>query len=147
MHFVTGGAFQGKRKWVQQVISSQQKEVVPFWSIGYKEAFPDLKSIPSDHHVIVIEGLEMFIRKSLTEEKDRLVWKERLHPYLLWEKADSSRSLFIIGSEVGLGVVPMNKEDRLYRDVVGWIYQDVAEQADVVVRIWCGIPQKLKGEA
>ena len=49
--------------------------------------------------------------------------------------------------EVGSGVVPMNPDDNAWRERVGRSCNLLAERAEVVVRMVCGIPLVLKGEA
>lgn len=51
----------------------------------------------------------------------------------------------IICDEVGSGVVPMAKEDRIWRERVGRTCCALAERADRVIRVYCGIPTVLKG--
>lgn len=51
----------------------------------------------------------------------------------------------VICDEVGCGVVPMTAEERMWRDEVGRICCLLAEQAEVVVRLCCGLPLALKG--
>ena len=51
----------------------------------------------------------------------------------------------ILCDEVGSGVVPMEKADRLWRERVGRTCCALAERADRVIRVYCGIPTVLKG--
>ncbi|WP_040950377.1 bifunctional adenosylcobinamide kinase/adenosylcobinamide-phosphate guanylyltransferase [Gorillibacterium massiliense] len=52
--------------------------------------------------------------------------------------------LIIISDEVGSGIVPMEAEEREYREKLGRILCKLAEKAVKVERILCGIGQKLK---
>nr|WP_275580280.1 bifunctional adenosylcobinamide kinase/adenosylcobinamide-phosphate guanylyltransferase [Bacillus mesophilus] len=108
---------------------------------------PSVHEIPHKTNTIIIEGMEKLIHNELQEEKKRDHWKRKLQPFVDWEKQNAQRNLIIIGCEIGLGVVPMNKQDRLHRDIVGWVYQDLAKQSENVVRLWCGLPEKIKGGA
>ena len=54
------------------------------------------------------------------------------------------RHLVIISDEVGNGVVPLQKEDRIYRDLVGNLLIEIASKAERVDRIICQIPQQIK---
>ena len=54
------------------------------------------------------------------------------------------RRLVIISDEVGNGVVPLQKEDRVYRDLVGNLLIEIASKAERVDRIICQIPQQIK---
>ena len=49
-------------------------------------------------------------------------------------------------SEVGAGIVPLDREERAWRENVGRLSCELASQADAVVRMVCGIPVVLKGE-
>lgn len=51
----------------------------------------------------------------------------------------------VIATEVGGGVVPMDAGQRHDREQAGRLACLLAERADTVVRVCCGIPQVLKG--
>ena len=51
----------------------------------------------------------------------------------------------IICAEVGCGVVPIETGERLWRERVGSTCTRLAQEADTVVRLVCGIPQYIKG--
>lgn len=57
-------------------------------------------------------------------------------------KADPS--LIIITDEIGSGVVPIEKKEREFRDFTGEIQVQLAEKADEVIRVICGIGMKIK---
>ena len=50
----------------------------------------------------------------------------------------------LICDEIGNGIVPMEAEERIYRERTGRILEQLAAQADEVVRVVCGIGQKIK---
>ena len=50
----------------------------------------------------------------------------------------------VIMNEVGCGIIPAEKEERLYREAVGWCGCILAGRAEKVIRIICGIPIVLK---
>jgi adenosylcobinamide kinase/adenosylcobinamide-phosphate guanylyltransferase len=49
-----------------------------------------------------------------------------------------------ISNEVGLGIVPESPLSRKYRDWLGWLHQQVAQAADLVVLVVAGLPLILK---
>ena len=51
-----------------------------------------------------------------------------------------------VSNEVGMGIVPGDKQTRLYRDLVGRCNQVFAAEADAVVLMVCGIANFIKGE-
>ena len=50
----------------------------------------------------------------------------------------------VICQEVGSGVIPLEKEARQMREYTGRLCTALAEQADRVVRLFCGIPTIIK---
>ena len=52
----------------------------------------------------------------------------------------------VIATEVGGGVVPVDPEERAARETAGRLACLLAQRADAVVRVFCGIPVVLKGE-
>lgn len=54
------------------------------------------------------------------------------------------KELVIIMNEVGSGVVPMDRDERLWREAVGRVSCLYAKRADRVYRLIAGIPQRLK---
>lgn len=53
---------------------------------------------------------------------------------------------FVIANEVGCGVVPMEAEQRRFRERAGRLSCLLAQRADTVIRVCCGLPQVLKGD-
>lgn len=51
----------------------------------------------------------------------------------------------VIASEVGGGVVPAERAEREARERAGRLTCLLAERAETVVRVFCGIPTVLKG--
>lgn len=87
-------------------------------------------SVDDDSPVLV--DLHDFLRSYIRIEEDFV------------DKAQ--KKAIIICSEVGCGVVPMDPEERRWRDLVGRTCALLAARADKVVRLCCGIPQIIKGE-
>lgn len=52
----------------------------------------------------------------------------------------------VVCDEVGCGIVPLDPDDRAWRERVGRLCCDLAAEAEAVVRVVCGIPQVIKGE-
>lgn len=51
----------------------------------------------------------------------------------------------VICNEVGCGLVPISKEEREAREVVGRICIELAKKAEKVIRVTCGIGTIIKG--
>ena len=52
----------------------------------------------------------------------------------------------VIATEVGGGVVPVDPVQRQNREAAGRLACLLAQRADRVIRVICGLPQALKGE-
>ncbi len=52
----------------------------------------------------------------------------------------------VIATEVGGGIVPVDKDERAAREAAGRLACLLAQRAEQVVRVFCGIPTVLKGE-
>lgn len=52
----------------------------------------------------------------------------------------------IFADEIGCGIVPVDKNERAFRDFYGFVCGKTAERAETVVRIICGIEQIIKGD-
>ena len=51
----------------------------------------------------------------------------------------------VVCNEVGSGVIPLERSDREAREQTGRLCNRLAQQADKVVRLVCGIPTVIKG--
>ena len=56
-----------------------------------------------------------------------------------------SQKEVVIATETGCGVIPLDPRERRNREAAGRLSCLLAERAETVVRICCGIPQVLKG--
>ena len=57
-----------------------------------------------------------------------------------------SKKEIVIATEIGGGLVPLDAGERAAREAAGRLACLLAERADTVVRVCCGLPQVLKGE-
>lgn len=57
----------------------------------------------------------------------------------------SKKPLVFVSNEVGMGIVPLYKSARLFRDIQGKTNQILAEACEAVVTFSCGIPLLIKG--
>jgi adenosylcobinamide kinase/adenosylcobinamide-phosphate guanylyltransferase len=142
MHFVSGGAFQGKRKWVKAHYSLANKPHI--WCNGYEEEW----FLPNDHimeQIVVFEGAEQWIRRMLNEHGQESM-KQIVSYFTAWKtwEMGGERTVVWIGCEIGQGIVPLDEKERIWRDIVGWSYQRLVAMCDRVDRLWCGIAERIK---
>ena len=50
----------------------------------------------------------------------------------------------LLGDEVGCGVTPLDRGEREWRELVGRICCELAERAQAVYRVRCGLGERLK---
>ncbi|MCA1022812.1 bifunctional adenosylcobinamide kinase/adenosylcobinamide-phosphate guanylyltransferase [Halobacillus litoralis] len=130
MEFVTGGAYNGKGKWVEEEWIDRHQEYT--WiNVKTQEAV-----IP-DTNQLVLENIE-FISK---ETEEGWAW---LEPFITWENQHPQRRLLLIGTDMTKGMVPLEKSDRIWRDRTGFLYQMVMEEAEHAYVVWFGIAEQLK---
>jgi adenosylcobinamide kinase/adenosylcobinamide-phosphate guanylyltransferase len=59
---------------------------------------------------------------------------------------DPSCDILLVTNETGLGLIPADAESRAFRDLAGWMNQDIAAIAKNVILLVAGLPLALKGE-
>lgn len=67
----------------------------------------------------------------------------RIYDRILRIAEDPGHTVFI-SDEIGNGIVPMDASDRLWRDVTGKVLIRLAAESDEVIRVCCGIGQRIK---
>ena len=70
--------------------------------------------------------------------------EELMYPYLDMILQKNPNAV-ITCDEIGCGIVPIDKTDRLWREMTGDACQYLAARAAKVCRVVCGIPMVLKG--
>jgi adenosylcobinamide kinase/adenosylcobinamide-phosphate guanylyltransferase len=98
-------------------------------------------------NAIVIEGIEQYIKEDcakLDMHTCRSAWRKMLDDWKIWEESGRNRLLVIIGTDITKGIVPLEQENRDWRDLTGWIFQDISSKADRVDVIWYGLNKQLK---
>lgn len=144
MHFIIGGAFNGKRAWVKNTYNGFEHL---HWLSAYENHSLPINVIDIDQNVLILEGVEIWL-KDLTLENDadqcRAIWNLCLEKWLSWEQAELYRQLIVIGTDITKGIVPVEVENRLWRDITGWAYQDIAAKSVKVDVIWYGLNHTIK---
>ena len=106
-----------------------------------------LGGLPADTRVVVVDCLTVWLGNlyhHYEEDQDRvLAHVEAFIKYL----DDFTRDLIVVTNEVGWGIVPDNSLARSFRDVAGYLNRRIAERADHLYLLCCGIPLTLKGKS
>ena len=126
MVFVVGGSGQGQLGVAKKVIKNDNTGVVDCGTCSYEEA----------GSAGILDKYHLLIRRMLKEGADPYAYTEKL--------MSENREVCIIMDEIGCGVVPADPFEREYRETAGRIGCIIAEGAESVYRVFCGIPTKLK---
>ncbi len=116
MILITGGAWQGKKAFADELA---RQEI---------EAGKSKTQVVADLHEI--------IAKTMREGKDPYAFAAEL--------TEKNPDLIITVNELGCGIVPMDAFDREWREATGRISCLLAEKAERVYRVTCGIATEIK---
>ena len=123
MIFVTGPLFAGKQEYIMK-------------ALGWDEAAFEKNAVRDVQELAALTPFDESEELAAVTPADSL---EAL--------ADSLASKqVVIATEVGGGVVPLDPVQRREREAAGRLACLLAARADIVVRVYCGIPCLLKGE-
>lgn len=139
MKLIIGGAYQGKLAYAKEAYHRQDG-----WIDGRTCSEEELYVCGGifDFHEFVRRMLRGEIKETFdgTDLTKLESWAETFAAQLL----ENNPEIVIVMNELGYGVVPMDKEERLWREAVGRLGTALAAQAEEVVRIVCGIGMRLK---
>lgn len=80
-------------------------------------------------------GLHVFTKKCVLNNIDSLK--------LIKDNVELLKDKIIICDEIGSGIVPMAKEDRMWREENGRVLQYLCQNADEIYRVFFGLSEKL----
>ncbi len=127
MKLVIGGYAQGKLEFVQREDPARGGIVLDGKLCGIHELRGE---------TVIVDHLHVWVRECLAgggcPEEEIAAFVEG-HP-----------DCILISDEIGNGIVPVDPFEREYRERTGRILVELAGQAEEVVRVICGIGQKIK---
>ena len=124
MILVTGGCFQGKKKYVCE-------------KFGFKvEDLTDGGACPMEalYSAKVLYHFHEYIRRLMEAGRE----------FSLPQLIEKNPDILLITNEQGYGVVPTDRFDREYREKTGRICCQIAKEAKEVHRIVCGVGTVIK---
>ncbi len=150
MIFVTGPLFSGKRTFVKNLFGWDDDQL-------RRNAVLDAQDLAASEGLETLASRLAASASSPEAAAERPVSSEGSLEMLADRLAASQGSLetladrlasqsVVIASEIGGGVVPLDPDQRAAREKAGRLACLLAERADIVVRMCCGLPEVLKGD-
>ena len=138
MEFIIGGCFQGKSEFARKRYQEKTGQVLSVEEWFQLSADGRHSSWEEAWNVPVIEHTEQYIKR-LSKEEGSMAEKQQRIATWIETLMDKNRDVIVLMDEVGCGIVPMQREEREYRDLVGFAGQRIAKKAERVYRIQVGI--------
>ncbi|NLM22423.1 MAG: hypothetical protein GX207_11910 [Peptococcaceae bacterium] len=127
MILIIGGNSQGKLQFAQEMLQVGNEMISDGGTCQLDQAFA--KPVLNRLHLLI----------------SRLK-QQGLDPYsFIKQGIENNPEITIICDELGLGVVPIDREERELQELTGRLLCDIARQAAQVYRVHCSIPVKIKG--
>lgn len=124
MILVIGGAWQGKEAYVKNELIGERRDA------------------PEKEEYVIENAYHLKIREQMEAGEEPL---EAAKALLEAERANGKRTvLVVICDEVGCGVVPMDAFERAWREKVGRVCCYFAKEAQQVIRVVCGVGNRIK---
>ena len=127
MTFITGGAYQGKTEFAINNFGFSESEIA--------EGSAEIEILLSAK---CIRNFENFVYAVTESGKNAVTAAEAI--------LSQNPDVVIIMNEVGGGIIPLERSERKKREAAGQTGCMLAEKAETVVRLICGIPTVLKGK-
>ena len=124
MILIIGGVYQGKLRYARET-----------WNVPEEQVFT-CTGTEIDFTMPCIDHIEDFVLASVRSGQDAAA--------CFGEHRDEWKDSVLICQDITCGVVPMGADMRQWRDATGRLCQYLAAEADTVIRMFCGLPQKLK---
>lgn len=124
MKLIIGGAYQGKTEYAKNLFSLLDKDIFV------------CENTEIDFSKRGIDNLEKFMFACVKADIDPVEYFK--------QHSEKWQNSIIICQDIFCGVVPMGAENRKWRQETGRLCQYLSKEAESVVRIFCGLEQKLK---
>lgn len=141
MIFIIGGYAQGKLSFAKSLIKSrncQNSNNTIDCMITEEPLYPGSDSDADGF--CIFHHINIWARKTYSQNPD---------PEFAWNQICAMHSRFpdliMISEEIGNGIVPMDRDERLFREWMGRLQCRIAAESDQVYRVHCGLAQKIKG--
>ncbi len=126
MHLILGGRYMGKKIYAEKLYGK--------FDNVYDLSIQELENVKNSGLIINLHiGIKNLLMKNINAFD---FFKARIK-FL--------RQYVITGDEISGGIIPVDKFERQWRDETGKIYQFLANEAEIVDRVFAGLAIRLKG--
>lgn len=153
MELYIGGFAQGKLEYVQNKKAEEATSIVMVIDCAQsdyqktlqsidnkiKNENADVNNIANVNDIVIINHLHLWVKDLLSEGMEE---SEVQSTILSW--VATHPNTILICDELGNGIVPLEKMERIWREQTGRLMIELAKQAERVERILCGLGQRLK---
>lgn len=126
MILITGGAYQGKNRYAAEKYNLDIVDIADGESV-------EINSISGYR---CVKNFHILIKRFLDSGENPLESTQKL--------VDENPNIIIIMNDIGGGIIPLEKSERVWREQVGIVGCFLAGQAECVERIVCGIGMRIK---
>ena len=126
MVLIIGGVYQGKLAYALKRFELSEDDV-------YRCSIDSI-GVPGNQRIVY--EIDKWILALVKEEKDT--------DELVSEFIAGNKGAIVIGNDISCGIVPVEPEMRIWREATGRALAEIAQMSDEVIRLFCGIPTRLK---
>lgn len=135
MELILGGYAQGKLDFAK----SCYPDAVIFDENSCNTLFAGQSGEIRDKTVKIWNNFNISVKKMIESGKTDDEIRDMIQKSITFHK-----NFVVISDEIGCGIIPMDATERYFREFIGRIQCFLAEKADKVFRVVCGIPQRIK---
>lgn len=143
MHLIFGGAYQGKLDYAKGRYGLSDHDIFVCEAGDGEGSGPyctEIEECPEkariDFNKKAVYHLEEFVRSCVRRGEEAVDFLAKNHQK--WQD-----TVFLC-TDISSGVVPVEPELRVWREMVGRTLMYLGKEAEEVTRMFCGIPQKIK---
>lgn len=129
MIMITGGAFSGKKDYAKKRFGFSDEDILNGGECTLEAVFT----------AKCVADYQFLVKRLLEENEDAQEFTKRL--------CKENPSTVVIINEIGAGIIPLEKSDRIWREETGRSGCFIARNSSEVIRLACGIPTTIKGES
>lgn len=124
MILILGGAYQGKLSFVKDRFQLKEQDIYICKDENIDFAKPCIYALEEFTYTCIVAGIDPV--------------------EILKSKRSQIQNTIFICQDIFCGIVPMERQQRLWRDATGKVCQYLAAESEEVYRVYCGLEQRLK---